>query len=161
MRVLLRLAVLLALVFGAVWVAQNVDFDRHRVRAAGGELSGAVKKVDKAVSNLDVKAIARELRETGRVVRRRAGQAAQKVADATADARTTAAIKAKLVLDPSLSPLDVSVDTTDGRVTLAGRVDSPADIARAIDIAFEQDDVHEVISTLQVRSAREGSGSAR
>ena len=160
MRVLLRLAVLLALVFGAIWVAQNVDLDRHRVRAEG-ELRGAVKKVDKAVSDLDVKAIARELKETGRVVRRRVGQAAQKVADATADSRTTAAIKAKLVLDPSLSPLDVSVDTTDGRVTLAGRVDSPADIARAIEIAFEQDEVYEVISTLQVRSTRGGSGGVR
>jgi osmotically-inducible protein OsmY len=158
MRVLLRLAVLVALVFGAIWVAQNVSLDRAR---AEGDLRGAVKKVDHAVSDLDVKAIVRELEETGRVVRRRAGQAAKKVADATADARTTAAIKAKLVLDPSLSALDVSVDTTDGRVTLAGHVDSPDDIARAIEIAFGQDEVYEVTSTLQVRSTRDGSGRGR
>jgi hyperosmotically inducible protein len=79
------------------------------------------------------------------------------VAEATDDARTTAAIKAKLALDRELSVFDVSVDTTDGRVTLAGHVDSPDEIARAIGIAFEQDEVREVVSTLQVRPAPESS----
>ena len=51
----------------------------------------------------------------------------------------------------------MSVDTTDGRVTLAGRAASPADIARAIEIALDQDGVHEVVSTLQVRSPRASS----
>jgi osmotically-inducible protein OsmY len=113
-----------------------------------------VKQAGKAAPDLDVAAIAEELKQTGRVVRRRAGQTAETVAEATRDARTTAAIKAKLALDPSLSALDVSVDTTDGRVTLAGRAASPEDIARAIEIAFQDDGVYEVVSTLQVRSPR-------
>lgn len=156
MRGLLRLAALLCLVLGAIWLAQNVDLGRLRFRA-GGELRGAVKQAEKAVPDLDVTAIAEELKQTGRVVRRRAGQTAETVAEATKDARTTAAIKAKLALDPSLSALEVSVDTTDGRVTLAGRAASAAAIARAIEIAFEQDGVHEVVSTLQVRPQRVSS----
>jgi osmotically-inducible protein OsmY len=157
---LLRLVLLLFLVVGVVWALQNVDFRRLRVSA--GELRGAAAKVDAKVPDLkvpdlDASKIAEELKQTGRVVRRRAVKAAEQVAEATKDARTTAAIKTKLALDPSLSALEVSVDTTDGRVTLAGRADSPADIARAIEIAFEQDDVYEVISTLQVRDSRKSS----
>jgi hyperosmotically inducible protein len=152
---LLRLVLLLFLVLGLVWVAQNVDF--KRLRASAGELRGAAGKVESKVPDLDTAKIADELKQTGRVVRRRAQKTAEHVAEATKDARTTAAIKAKLAFDPSLSALDVSVDTTDGRVTLAGRADSPADIARAIAIAFEQDDVYEVISTLQVRESRKTS----
>jgi osmotically-inducible protein OsmY len=159
MRALLRLVTLVCLVLVAIWVAQNVDFGRLRLRA-GGEIHGAAKQAEKAekkLPDLDVAAIAEELKQTGRVVRRRAEQTAQTVAEATKDARTTAAIKAKLALDPSLSALDVSVDTTEGRVTLAGRAASPADIARAIEIALDQDGVREVVSTLQVQSPRASS----
>jgi hyperosmotically inducible protein len=141
---LLRLVLLLFLVVAAVWMVQNVDFNRLR-----GDASRAATKVEKI--DLDASKIAEELKQTGRVVRRRAVQTAEKVAEATKDARTTAAIKTKLAVDPQLSALDVSVDTTDGRVTLAGRADSPAAIARAIEIAFEEEGVYEVISTLQVR----------
>ena len=162
MRGLLRFVTLLCLVLIAIWAAQNVDLGRLRLRA-GSELHGAAKqaaKAEKALPDLDVAAIAEELKQTGRVVRKRAGQAAQTVAEATKDARTTAAIKAKLALDPSLSALEVSVDTTDGRVTLAGRAASPTDIARAIEIALDQDGVHEVVSTLQVQSPRASSSWA-
>ena len=103
------------------------------------------------VRQLDVHELGEELKRTGRIVRRKAGQAAREVADATQDARTTAGIKTGLALDPTLSALDISVDTTDGRVTLAGHVDSTDDIARAIRIALERDDVREVVSTIQVR----------
>jgi hypothetical protein len=148
MRALLRLVLLLLLVVAVVWVMQNVDF--KRLRTDGG---AAAARVEEKVPDLDLDAskIAEELKQTGQVVRRRTARAAEKVAEATKDARTTAAIKAKLALDPQLSALDVSVDTTDGRVTLAGRADSPAAIARAIEIAFEEEGVYEVVSTLQVR----------
>jgi osmotically-inducible protein OsmY len=69
--------------------------------------------------------------------------------------------EAKLALDPGLSPFDVSVDTAGGRVTLAGRVDSPAEVARAMKIALEQDDVYEVVSTLQVKTPRDASAGGR
>ena len=149
MRALLRLVLLLFLVVAVVWVVQNVDFKRLRVDG-----STAVAKVEEKVPDLDASKIAEELKQTGRVVRRRTARAAAQVAEATKDARTTAAIKTKLAFDPQLSALEVSVDTTDGRVTLAGRADSPAAIARAIEIAFEEDGVYEVVSTLQVRERK-------
>jgi len=158
MRTLLRLILLVVLVLGAVWLVRNMGLGPERVNAEGA-LKGAAAQVEKAVSDIDLKAIADELRQTGRVIRRKAGQAARKIEDATEDGRTTAAIKARLALDPTLSALDISVDTTDGRVTLAGKVSSPEDVARAMQIALEQENVTEVVSTLQVSAHREG-GSA-
>jgi len=77
-------------------------------------------------------------------------------AAATRDVRTTAAIEAKLARDPRLGQLDIDVTTTDGRVTLAGRVESAGDLLRAIQIAFAETNVRQVVSTLQVsqRQAR-------
>jgi len=66
------------------------------------------------------------------------------------DVRTTAAIEAQLSRDPSLSGLEIDVTTTDGRVTLAGRVDSAGELLRAIEIAFADSNVRQVVSTLQI-----------
>jgi len=158
MRTLLRLMVVVVLVLVAVWLVKNIGGDRTGVHAQGA-IQGAMEKVDRAVADLDLKSITEELKRTGRVIRRRAAQVARKIGDDTQDARTTDAIKARLAVDPQLSALSVGVDTADGRVTLSGTVNSPADIARAIEIAFEQQSVTEVVSNLQVRSLREsGSG---
>ena len=160
MRTLLRLILLVVLVLGAVWLVRNMGLGPERVNAEGA-LKGAAAKMEKAVADIDLKAITEELKQTGRVIRRKAGQAARKIEDATEDGRTTAAIKAKLALDPTLSALDISVDTTDGRVTLAGKVKSPEDVARAMQIALEQENVIEVVSTLQVSALREGAGAPK
>ncbi|MCC7326283.1 MAG: BON domain-containing protein [Burkholderiales bacterium] len=96
----------------------------------------------------DIKA---ELAATGKVVRQRARILGDAVADATADARITAAIKAKLTTDPELSVLVISVDTTAGRVTLAGTVAAPDLVGRAMALALATEGVREVISTLQVK----------
>ena len=77
-------------------------------------------------------------------------KAGEKVADATTDARTTAAIKLKLAAEPELSALQISVDTTAGLVTLAGRVKSPESAEKAVTVAQSVDGVREVKSTLQV-----------
>jgi hypothetical protein len=90
-----------------------------------------------------------ELARTGQIVRRKARAAGQAVADATADARTTAAIKAKLVTN--LSSLGISVNTTDGIVTLSGAVSSTEDISKAMLLAMDTEGVREVISTLQLK----------
>ena len=154
MRTLLRLIVVAALVLGAIWLIQNRKLAPSRQEVRSG-VDSMVRETKEAVNDLDLKLdvheLGDELKRTGRIVRRKAGQAAHEVADATEGASTTAAIKAKLALDPNLSALDISVNTTYGRVTLAGRVDSPDDIARAIRIALERDDVREVVSTIQVR----------
>jgi hypothetical protein len=119
------------------------------------EVESGASKVKRAANEklgLDTDRIRDELARTGRVVRRKAAEVGTKVADATVDARTTAAIKAKLALDSQLSAWDISVDTTAGRVTLAGTVTSPELIQKAMSLALEQDGVDEVISTLQVKA---------
>jgi osmotically-inducible protein OsmY len=92
-----------------------------------------------------------ELARTGRVVRREARAAGQAIADATADARVTTALKGKLLASRDLSALNISVNTTAGVVTLSGFVSSTEHIAKAILLAMETDGVREVISTLQVK----------
>jgi len=78
----------------------------------------------------------------------------EKVVDATADARTTAAIKLKLAADPDLSALQISVDTTAGLVTLAGKVKSPELVEKAVNLAQSVEGVREVKNTLQVNPGR-------
>jgi len=95
--------------------------------------------------------IRKDLAETGRVVRQRAREFGETVADATSDARVTAAVKARLVADPELSALGISVESSAGRVTLSGSVATPELIGKAIALALETAGVHSVVSTLQVK----------
>ena len=103
---------------------------------------------------LDPGKINDEMTRTGQVVRRRTREFGQVVAEATADARITAAIKASLVRDPELSAWDISVSTSDGRVTLSGNVRSAEQIGRAVLEAYETAGVREVHSTLRVTEQR-------
>jgi hypothetical protein len=100
---------------------------------------------------IDGDKIKEEMAHTGQVIREKAREAGAAVADATANARTTAAIKAKLLKEESLASLKIDVDTTDGVVTLSGTVASYDDIAKAVNIAMDTDGVHRVVSTLQVK----------
>ncbi len=95
--------------------------------------------------------IADELARTGKVLRRQVRDFGGAVADVSSDAAVTAKIKAKLAIDPDLSATGISVNTTDGRVTLAGAVASHNLIGKAMLVALETDGVREVSSTLQVK----------
>lgn len=93
-----------------------------------------------------------ELDRTGQVIREKARKAGEVIADATANGRITAEIKAKLIKDSGLAAFKIDVNTTDGVVTLSGAVSSYDQISHAIDIAMEVDGVVKVISTLQVKT---------
>ncbi len=97
-----------------------------------------------------------ELSRTGKVLRRQASEFGVAVANATSDAAITAKIKAKYAIDRDLSAFGISVNTTDGRVTLAGNVTSHQQIGKAMLIALETDGVREVNSTLQVKKPSHG-----
>ena len=92
-----------------------------------------------------------ELEHTGRVLRRQATDFGAAVASASSDTAITARIKAKYALDRDLSVFSISINTTNGHVTLAGTVTSHQQIGRAMLIALETDGVREVNSTLQVK----------
>jgi hyperosmotically inducible protein len=157
MKLFFTLLVGIAVGAAAVWF-YNTDRGRFNAKAAGDQIESTAKAARNAVQDklrvLDLRSddIKDELARTGQVVRRKAREAGQAIADAGADARITAAIKGKLVADRALSALSISVNTTSGVVTLSGTVSSPEHIAKAMLLAMETDGVREVVSTLQVKS---------
>jgi hypothetical protein len=151
MRFLLRLVVFVVVAVAIVWLVQ--DWRLGQGRTVAGTVRSAGDRLADLDLKLDLESIKDELSRTGRIVRRKTAHAAQEVAEATEDVRTTAAIKARLALDPQLSALEIGVDTTDGRVTLTGWVDSPEHLARLVGLALEHEGVEEVISTVRVRAS--------
>ena len=118
---------------------------------AGRHLSEALKaKLD----TLDLRSdqIKDELARTGKIVRRKAHDLGEQVADAAADARIIAAIKAKYAADPDLSVWKISVSSDQGRVTLSGTVSAEDNIGKAVALALEADGVRDVTSTLSVKA---------
>src|SRR6266550_5014592 len=116
---------LIGIVIGAavVWVYTTKE-GRSQARSTGEQIESAAKSARDTIQDklkvLDLRSddIKDELARTGQVVRRKAREAGQAINDATADARTTGAIKAKLVASKDLSALNISVNTTSGIVTL-------------------------------------------
>src|SRR3954470_10681071 len=151
MRVLLALVVGVALGAAVVWY-----YGTHRAPEHSATPGDAVVQTNQSIGDsiqdklksLDLRpeVIQDELAKTGRVVRRAAKEAGQAIADSTADARVTAAIKMKLVASRDLSSLNISVNTTGGVVTLSGAVQTPEDISKAMLVALETDGVTQVIS---------------
>ncbi len=154
MRFLFRLLLLVVLIVGLFWLLRDPVMERlgQRARAESSRGEGEARR---GIDDLEVDRIKSELARTGRVVRRKAAGALQKLDEGTRDARTTAKIKARLALDPDLSARDIGVSTSEGRVTLSGRVNSPEDVARAIRVAMREENVVEVDSVLQVRPPAE------
>jgi hypothetical protein len=156
MKVLFALVLGMAVGAGAAWfylsscgqpgLASPSRQLEHAARSAGDMVEEQLRAF-----NLSPAIITNELARTGRVLRQKAAAAGQAVADATADARITAAIKAKLLQHPDLSAWSISVNTTAGTVTLSGFVSSAENIGKAVLVAIETDGVREVISTLQVQ----------
>jgi len=152
------LALVLGVAFGAaaVWFYSTYRND-PRMRSAEQKVENAAKTTRDAAQDklralhLSSEDIKDELARTGRVVRREASEAGHALADATADARITGAIKTKLLASRDLSALNISVNTTAGVVTLSGFVSSTEHISKAILLAMETDGVGEVVATLQVK----------
>ena len=111
MRILLALILGVAVGAAAVWYF-GTGRSNPRVQQATNEVESAVKSAGDAVQEklrvLDLRPqdVKDELARTGQVVRRKAKEAGQAIADATADARITAAIKGKLVANRDLSALE-------------------------------------------------------
>src|SRR5436190_5457545 len=152
------LGLVLGIVIGAAgfWYLNTAD-GKSRVQGTSEQVHNAAKSTGDAIHEklkvlvLRPEDIKEDLARSGQVVRRQARDAGKAIADATADARTTTAIKAKLLGDRNLSALSISVNTTAGVVTLSGTAPSAEAISHAMLLAMETDGVREVISTVQVR----------
>jgi len=159
------IALLLGIILGAAgyWFMQQPAAEKAAEQAqrkaseakkAGADAAADAKRTLAAkLEALQLRAdeMREELKQTGQVVRRKARDVGAAAADAATDTRITAEVKRKLVADPELSSLTISVNTTNGRVTLSGTVSSPELVGKAILLAMETDGVREVLSTLQVK----------
>ena len=156
MRVFLSIIIGIVIGIAAVWYFQH-NKNNSQFQSAGQEIKNTAQQAGSTLDeklrslHLDKDSITNELSRTGRVVRDKANAAGQALKDATADARVTTAIKTKLVRDSDLSAWDIHVSTTDGVVTLSGRVSSPELIGKAMELALDTDGARQVISTLQVK----------
>jgi len=142
---------------GGYWYFQQETGKAQLEQARSQVVSNAHKvasTIKDKINELSVDDIKEEMARTSMVVREKAKAAGQSIAGATANARITASIKTKLVAEPGLSAFAINVDTTDGLVTLSGRVESHDQVAKAVKLALETDGVHKVISTLQVNPGK-------
>jgi hyperosmotically inducible protein len=155
MRFLLVLVLGIVIGVAAVWFYEGND-EHSRIRQTGEQIEATARSAGDRIQeqlqalHLDSSDITNELARTGRVIREKAQTAGQAIADATADARITTEIKAKLLRDPDVSAWHISVSTTDGVVTLSGSAASAHAIGKAMLLAMEIDGVRQVISTIQV-----------
>ncbi len=156
MKVFIPLVVGILIGAAAFWFYTTKQ-GKSAVHATGEQIESATKSARDAIQEkirvLDLRPeqIKDDLARSGQVVRRKAREAGQAIADATADARITAAIKGKLVASSELSAMSISVNTTGGVVTLSGTVPTAEHISKAMLLAMDTDGVTEVISTLQVK----------
>ncbi len=154
MKILLVLLIGAAIGVGA-YIYFKEPANRPDLERAGDKISEGAESVkekwDENVGELDTDRIRDELAKTGKVIRKKAKQAGAAISDATADARITTEIKGKLAVDPNLSVLTISVNTTEGVVTLSGSVPSHDAIQLAMNLALAVDGVTQVVSSLQVK----------
>ncbi|HXJ55787.1 MAG TPA: BON domain-containing protein [Verrucomicrobiae bacterium] len=134
------------------WYLQQ-DTGKAQLEQARAQVTSGVTDLTARIgeiSETSAEAVKEELARTGTVVREKAKAAGRSIADTAANARTTSAVKARLIAEPGLPAMHINVDTTDGLVTLSGRVDSAEQVSQAVKIALATEGVHKVISTLQV-----------
>ena len=137
--------------FGLWYFQQDpgkAQLEHARAQVASGVTSLTSRVTEFGETSAD--AVKEELNRTGTVVREKAKAASQSVADAATNAKVTATVKARLLAEPGLPSMAINVDTTDGLVTLSGKVDSAEQISKAVKVALATDGVHKVVSSLQV-----------
>ncbi len=155
MKTLLILVIGVAIGAGVWWFLTN-DQASHEARQAGQGIKSAAQSARDVVQrklksfDVDTGTLKDGLQRTGKFAQRKAEEAGAIIADATADARTTAAIKSKLLADKGTAALSISVNTTAGLVTLSGAVEREEDISILMNSALEVEGVREIVSTLQV-----------
>ena len=135
-------------VLAGIWGHASYVRDRANSRQ-GSNFGASIPKL----SDIRVEDVRRELERSGLVIREKAGKLGAAIAEAAADAKITATIKSRLAAEPGVASLNISVDTTDGLVTLSGTAGSPEEVAKAMRIALDTEGVRKVVSTIQLRRA--------
>jgi hyperosmotically inducible protein len=89
-------------------------------------------------------------RERGAEVGEKLAVMANQAQDAISDGSITAKIKSKMALDDTIKSRDIHVSTSQGAVTLSGKVASAAERDRALQLSRETEGVKSVTDHLQV-----------
>jgi len=136
------------------WYLQQEEGKRVMAEARETVAMGAGRAKDVVAHGVDE--LKEELSRTGRVIRDKARGVGQGTTNATAGTPTTiaAAVQTRLATDPNLSAQSIQVDATNGVVTLSGDVANYEQIAKAMRIALETENVQKVISLLRVSSSK-------
>jgi hyperosmotically inducible periplasmic protein len=100
------------------------------------------------------KAGAERAREVGAKIGEKTAVAAEQAKEALGDGALTGKIKAKMALDDTVKALDLNVDTTNGEVTVSGKVRTNAERDRALALARETNGVRRVIDKITVAGSR-------
>ena len=85
---------------------------------------------------------------------RAAPPAAEKTGEYIDDSVLTTKVKAALLAEKNLKSLDISVESTDGVVTLSGKVMSSAQRKQAVDVAKHVKGVKDVHNALTLKNAK-------
>ena len=154
-RVLISFAAGVAAGAGGYWYVDTHPLEAWQARQKAVHTAEAMAdSIKQKVSEVKVGDILDELNRSGTVIREKTAKASDYIADATADARLTGAIKTKLIAEPNLSAGKINVDSRSGEVTLAGSVATTNQLVRAINIALQTEGVRKVTSTLTVAPAK-------
>ena len=78
--------------------------------------------------------------------------AAEKTGDYIDDSALTTKVKAALLTEKNLKSLPISVESTEGVVTLSGKVVSSAQIDQAVDVAKHVKGVQDVHNALKLKT---------
>jgi hyperosmotically inducible protein len=134
----------------------------HADRDAQGNTTVHVdgKQVDQNIdqANKDFKAAGEQIKEgaseAGAALQRGAEKAQEKIGpvvnEVMDNATITSKVKAKLATDPAINALYIDVDTSNGRVTLSGKVALAGQREAAEKIARRTDGVKDVVNQIQV-----------
>ena len=157
MRVLLRLAIVVALLVGAGFLLLGYWAGRHDVSVGPSSntigTSGATAKEapPAARDTTDAHATARDkARQAGAELGEKAADASAKLQETVAEGAITAKIKAKMALDDMVKSRTIDVSTSGSTVTLSGTVRSAAERDRALALARETAGVTQVVDHLRM-----------
>lgn len=120
-------------------VDQNVDRANESMKNTGEQIKEGANQAGAAIQ--------RGADKVGTEIQTKVVPAAK---EALSNASITAKVKSRLAQDPAINALYVDVDTSDGRVTLSGKVALPGQKAQAEKVARETEGVREVVNQLQV-----------
>ncbi len=145
LRFLFRVVVI-ALVLGAVafYFGYRWDGTTHRVERASGTGAGAAAGAIGGMMDRE------RVREAGAEIADTIAESAGHAEAALGEARLTAKIKSKMLLDDTIAAGRLNVDTQGTVVTVGGSVDTPAQHERALQLARETDGVTSVVDRIAV-----------